>query len=368
MIATDKLSRWEFGQLIHVKTRDEVASLARAFNAMASDLQNQRKQIEAQHSELERKVQERTQALEQQKKRASEAQDALLRTTRLASLGELAGAAAHEVLNPVNNMNIRIERISQQIETIDKNDLALFEEITSSWRDAFNRGGWDGFQKELIQLSQDQAKTLGQEDLENLSAIAGDLVKRTLERSEDMKFLSKEIVRITRIINNMRALSRVGGERRPLDIHAPLDETAIALTDVLQKRNITLVKDYSADPRDLFLVVGDKDELVQVFSNLIRNGMQAIAGAKRRVGTIRIETKRLGNRVEIRISDNGTGISEENLPKMFEPNFTTKSVEEGTGLGLSISRRLVRAFGGDIELEKTSEGVGTTFLIWFPSS
>lgn len=368
MVATDKLSRWEFGQLIHVNTRDEVANLARAFNAMASDLQNQRKQLDAQQSELERKVQERTQALEQQKRRASEAQDALLRTTRLASLGELAGAAAHEVLNPVNNMNIRIERIAQQIDTFDQSDLALFEEITGSWKKAFEKGGWSEFQKEMSKPSQDQSKTLGQEDLENLSAIAGDLMKRTQERSDDMKFLSKEIVRITRIVNNMRALSRVGGERRPLDIHVPLDETVVVLSDLLQKRSITIVKDYSADPRDLFSVVGDKDELVQVFSNLIRNAMHAISSAKRRAGSIRLETKRAENRVEVRITDNGTGISDENLPKMFEPNFTTKSVEEGTGLGLSISRRLIRAFGGDIELEKTVEGVGTTFLIWFPTS
>ena len=67
-------------------------------------------------------------------------------------------------------------------------------------------------------------------------------------------------------------------------------------------------------------------------------------------------TQRNGDRVEIRIVDNGTGIKPEHLPRIFEPDFTTKSVDEGTGLGLSISRRLVRAFGGDLEVEQTVDG------------
>jgi signal transduction histidine kinase len=70
----------------------------------------------------------------------------------------------------------------------------------------------------------------------------------------------------------------------------------------------------------------------------------------------------------VRITDNGSGIAKENISKVFEPTFTTKSIDEGTGLGLSISRRLVRAFNGDLEVEKTETGVGTTFLIWFPAS
>jgi signal transduction histidine kinase len=364
--ATTKLSRWEFGQSIHVKTKDEVASLARAFNTMTSDIQNQRHQLEANQSELERKVQERTSALELEKKKLFEAQDALLRTTRLASLGELAGAAAHEVLNPINNMNIRIERITQTLESVEKGDVSLLQEISSSWKDAYSKGGWNSLQKELQKPAEGQSRSLGEEDLENIANISNDLVKRSQERREDMKFLSKEIVRVTRIINNMRALSRVGGERRPLDIHAPIEETVMTLNDLMRKRGINLIKDFSADPRALFTVVGDKDEIVQVFSNLVRNALYAVTSSKKRAGIIRIETKRSSDRVEVRITDNGTGINKEHLSRLFEPNFTTKSVDEGTGLGLSISRRLVRAFGGDLELEKTKEGDGTTFLVWFP--
>src|SRR6185312_746293 len=120
--------------------------------------------------------------------------------------------------------------------------------------------------------------------------------------------LAKEIIRITRIINNMRALSRVGGERKPLDIHTPIEETSVALGDALAKRKVAFIKDFGPETRDLFQVVGDKDELVQVFSNLIRNAMQAVDSAKRRAGEIRVSTRRSGARIEVRIADNGTGI------------------------------------------------------------
>lgn len=364
--ATEKLARWEFGESVHVKTRDEIGKLARAFNSMASDLQTQRAQLDRNRQELEIKVKERTAALEEQKKQLAEAQDSLIRTTRLASLGELAGAAAHEILNPLNNMNIRLEKLRTTMVSAEKNDVQLLNDIVQAWKGAYQQGGFEALKAELLKAAEAQGKTLLDEDLENLTSIAVDLVKRADERSEDLEFLSREIIRVTRIINNMRSLSRVGGERRPLDIHGPIEDTAITLADLFEKRKVDLVKEFGAESRDLYAVIGDRDELVQVFSNLLRNSLHAVSSANRRAGVIRIGTRRADSRIEVRIMDNGTGIAAENLPRIFEPTFTTKSVEEGTGLGLSISRRLVRAFGGDIEVEKTAEGEGTTFLVWFP--
>jgi two-component system NtrC family sensor kinase len=368
LAATERLARGEFGgSMIHVRTRDEIARLARAFNAMASNLQAQHSEIEGSKRELEIKVRERTEALELEKKRQAEAQDALLRTTRLASLGELAGSAAHEVLNPVNNLGIRLERLRGQLAGVEAEDVKLLGEIVSAWRQSFGKGGWASLEADLSKpSSQDASKTLLEEDLDNVSAISGDLARRLGERKEDFDFLGKEITRVTRIINNMRSLSRVGGERRPMDVHVAVDDTVTALGDLFSKRKVALVKDYSADARDLFTVIADKDELVQVFSNLIRNALHAVDAAKRRAPVIRLATQRRGDRVEVRVVDNGTGIKPEHLPRIFEPDFTTKSVEEGTGLGLSISRRLVRAFGGDIEVEQVVGVEGTTFVVWFP--
>ncbi len=364
--ATEKLSRWEFGDSVYVRSNDEIAHLARAFNSMATDLQNQRKQLEANQAELELKVKERTAALEAQKAMLSEAQEALMRTTRLASLGELAGAAAHEVLNPVNNMNIRVERITKSIRDLDTRDAQLMEEIVGGWKKAYDEKGWAGLEAELKKPA--SGKTLLEEDLENLSSLSRDAKSRASERERDMGFLAAEIGRVTKIINNMRSLSRVGGERRPLDVHVPIESTAVTLSDFLAKRNVTFIQDFGSSARNEYMVVGDRDELVQVFTNLIRNSAQAIQAAERRAGEIRVSTRRNGPRVEVRITDNGTGIRKEHLGKVFEASFTTKSLAEGTGLGLSISRRLVRAFNGDIEIEESVEGKGTTFLIWLPAA
>lgn len=366
LTATEKLSRWEFTDSVHVRSRDEIAALARAFNSMANDLQRQRREIESHQKELELKVKERTAALEAERQQAAQAQDALVRTTRLASLGELAGIAAHEILNPLNNMNIRIERSKGAAAQAEANDLKLLAEIVEGWGKSYAQGGWDALGQELNR-EVSAGKKLVDEDLENLKGISDEELKRLEERRQDYDFLGKEINRVTRIINNMRALSRVGGERKPLDIHLPIDDTAVTLGDQLAKRNVSLVKEYGAETREHFTVVADRDELVQVFSNLVRNAMHAIDSAKRRAGEIKISTRCSERGVEVRISDNGTGIEADHLPRLFEPNFTTKGVEQGTGLGLSISRRLVRAFGGDLELEKSVVGEGTTFLIWFPA-
>ena len=168
--------------------------------------------------------------------------------------------------------------------------------------------------------------------MQNLHAIAVDMGKRSAEKSEDIEFFAKEITRVTRIINSMRSLSRVGGERRPLDIHGPIDDTALTLGDLFAKRKVVLIKDYGAEARELYTVVGDKDEMVQVFSNLLRNALHAVDAAKRRAPAIRVATSRKGDRVDVRVSDNGSGIKPEHLERIFEPTFTTKSVEEGTGL------------------------------------
>lgn len=366
--ATERLAKWEGFRGINVRTRDEIGHLARAFNAMASDLEAQRAQIDANQKELEIKVKERTSAIEQQKQHLADSQEGLVRTTKLAALGEVAGAAAHEVLNPMNNMNIRLERISRAMAGPEAEDLKLMDDIANAWAGKLKEGGWPLLLEDLKRPTSDGKRSLGEEDIENLLAIIGDEKKRRGERRKDIEFLATEITRVTRIVNGMRALSRVGGERRPLDIHQPLEDTFNALVDQADKKGVKLVKDFSSQQHDAFTVIGDRDEMVQIFSNLVRNSIHAVVSANKRTGEVRLQTRVLEGRVEIRIRDNGVGISAANRGKIFESNFTTKSVEEGTGLGLSISRRIVRAFGGDLELEKSAEGEGATFLVWFPKA
>lgn len=366
--ATGRLARGDWDSTVHVLSRDEVGELARAFNSMVTDLRSSRDQLGLKKKEIEQTVAERTQTLLQEKKSVSETQEALVRTTKLASLGELAGVTAHEVLNPINNMSIRLQRMRSGPHAQDKADLSLLGSVEQAWSKAFQEGGLRGLVREMGRPSQNPQVLMIAEDLQNFESVLKDFQERVRAREQDFAFLDGEIGRVTRIVNQMRSLSRVGGERKVFDIHQALDATLTSLKESFENQHIAVVKEYSAEPRTLFQIQAIQDELIQVFANLFRNAQYAVSDAQRRQGQVRVVTRRVGNRVEVRISDNGVGISAENQRKLFETQFTTKGFEKGTGLGLSISRRITRAFNGDLELESSIEGQGTTFLIWFPQA
>jgi signal transduction histidine kinase len=176
------------------------------------------------------------------------------------------------------------------------------------------------------------------------------------------------------IVKNMLLHSREGsGEHRPADINALLDESLnLAYHGArAEKRefNVTLQRDFDdmAGTIELF-----PQEITRVFLNLIANGFYAVTKRRTETGnsgfepTVRAATKNLGNKVEIRIRDNGTGIPAQVKEKMFNPFFTTKPAGEGTGLGLSMSHDIiVKQHGGTIDVE-TEPGEFTEFRIVLP--
>jgi len=175
------------------------------------------------------------------------------------------------------------------------------------------------------------------------------------------------------IVKNMLLHSREGsGERRPADINAIVEESLnLAYHGARAERpgfNIAFKRDF--DP-NAGMVELYPQEITRVFLNLISNGFYAAAKRKDagEVGfepTLSASTKSLGNAVEIRIRDNGAGISPEVREKMFNPFFTTKPAGEGTGLGLSISHDIVvKQHGGKIDVD-TKPGAYTEFIITLP--
>jgi signal transduction histidine kinase len=175
------------------------------------------------------------------------------------------------------------------------------------------------------------------------------------------------------IVKNMLLHSREGsGEHRPVDINAIVEESLnLAYHGARAEKsgfNITLKRDL--DP-DAGLIDLYPQEITRVFLNLISNGFYAAtkrkeAGETSFEPTLSATTKSLGNRVEIRIRDNGTGIPMEVKEKMFNPFFTTKPAGEGTGLGLSMSHDIVvKQHGGKIDVD-TEPGSFTEFVITLP--
>ncbi len=180
--------------------------------------------------------------------------------------------------------------------------------------------------------------------------------------------------RANSIVKNMLLHSRQGsGERRPVDVNALVEESLnLAYHGArAEKQGFNIALERSFDPSagevDLF-----PQEITRVLLNLISNGFYAATKRKAETNggdyepTLTAATSNLGNRVEIRIRDNGTGIPPEVKEKMFNPFFTTKPAGEGTGLGLSISHDIiVKQHGGSIEVE-TQPGAFTEFRIVLP--
>jgi signal transduction histidine kinase len=260
-------------------------------------------------------------------------QDRLVQTQKLASLGQLTAGIAHEIKNPLNFVN-----------------------------------NFSGVSAELVGELQEALKDSSLNE------------KRRGEVAELMDTLRSNLDKVVQhgqradaIVKNMLLHSHQGsGEHRPVAINAIVEESLkLAYHGArAEKQNFNIMVEQSFDP-----VAGEADifpqEITRVLLNLISNGVYATRGKTPPDGeiykpTLTASTKDLGDRVEIRIRDNGIGIQPDVKEKMFNPFFTTKPAGEGTGLGLSISHDIiVKQHGGSIEVD-TQPGEFTEVRIILP--
>jgi signal transduction histidine kinase len=262
------------------------------------------------------------------------AQDRLVQTEKLASLGQLTAGIAHEIKNPLNFVN-NFSVVS--VELIDE----LLAALSAANLD------------EMLQAEISEIARLLQGNL--------DKVVQHGKRADS-------------IVKNMLLHSRESsGEHRPADINALLDESLnLAYHGARAEKpgfRITLQRDFDADAGAAQLF---PQEITRAFLNLISNGFYAATRHKPENGDeafepiLRASTKNLGNTVEVRIRDNGIGIPAEVREKMFNPFFTTKPAGEGTGLGLSMTHDIiVKQHGGRIDVE-TEPGSFTEFIVTLP--
>ena len=279
-------------------------------------------------------VEARTRELAKSLEDLRTAQDRLVQTEKLASLGQLTAGIAHEIKNPLNFVN---NFSSVSVELIDE----LRGALGSAHLDDKLRG-----------------------EINEIANMLQDNLDKVVQHGK----------RADAIVKNMLLHSRQGsGEHRPVDINALVEESLnLAYHGARAEKqgfNITLERsfDSAAGEADLF-----PQDITRVLLNLISNGFYAATKRKAEGNggayepTVTAATKNLGDRVEIRIRDNGTGIPPEVKAKLFNPFFTTKPAGEGTGLGLSISHDIiVKQHGGTIEVD-TQPGKFTEFRIVLP--
>jgi two-component system, NtrC family, sensor kinase len=279
-------------------------------------------------------VQARTKELAASLENLRTAQDRLVQTEKLASLGQLTAGIAHEIKNPLNFVN-NFSALSAEL-TVELNDLLRSAALGDKMRG----------------------------EVEELTGLLKDNLAKVVQHGK----------RADSIVKNMLLHSREGsGEHRAANINSLLDESLnLAYHGARAEKpgfNITLQRNFDADAGSAELF---PQEITRAFLNLISNSFYAAIKRKPEAGEPDFEpiltasTKNLGSSVEIRIRDNGTGIPADVQEKMFNPFFTTKPAGEGTGLGLSMTHDIiVKQHGGRIDVE-TEPGQFTEFTIVLP--
>jgi PAS domain S-box-containing protein len=178
-------------------------------------------------------------------------------------------------------------------------------------------------------------------------------------RRKILEMALSETVRLSDLLRKMLSFSKPDQEeRQPVDINSVIDEILLLHEKQLKENDINMESSFA---QDLGLVNASKNQLRQVFLNMVANARDAMPNG----GTLTVATRADGERVTIVIKDNGTGIREEHIAKIFDSFFTTKGEVKGVGLGLSVCYGFIKDHGGDIQV-KSREGTGTTFTITLP--
>jgi signal transduction histidine kinase/ligand-binding sensor domain-containing protein len=276
---------------------------------------------------LEQKVEDRTQELKHSLEELQTTQKQLIQSEKMASLGELTAGIAHEIQNPLNFVN-------------------NFSEI--------NTDLLEDLQAELSSGNNNEA-----------IAIARDV-------KENERKISHHGKRAESIVKGMLQHSRAStGKKEPVDINVLADEYLRLSYHGLRAKDKSfgagLITDFD---KSIGKIEVAPQDMGRVLLNLYNNAFYSVNEKKKSLDgvfepTVSVSTKRVGHKVEISVKDNGTGIPQKVLDKIYQPFFTTKPTGQGTGLGLSLSYDIIKAHGGEMKVEST-EGKGAEFKIILP--
>jgi len=299
----------------------------------------------------------------------------LIHTERLASLGQMAAGIAHEL----NNAVAVLER---NTEWLRDNLLRSLREQSPHQLQYFcqglEKGRWQS-SREVRQRAQflQESRGLDAEDAQKLAetgladeqlpapgpglAAEVDLLYYHWQLGATLRDMAVAAQHAAHVVKSVKYLATQESAIEPqLDVNQSISEALILLSSPLRKVDVKL------NLGELPPIAASKGELVQVWSNLIRNAVESIAAEGSRKGEIVITSQANGEVIQVAVQDNGPGIPRRVLPKIFQPNFTTKEqgLEFGLGLGLTIVERIVSNYGGRLSVQ--SEPGRTVFTVTLP--
>jgi signal transduction histidine kinase len=285
--------------------------------------------LKKQNKILEEKVTDRTQQLNKSLEELKSAQAQLIQQEKMASLGELTAGIAHEIQNPLNFVN---------------NFSEVNKEMIAEMKEEINKGNYD-----------------------EVKSIADDI-------EENEKKINHHGKRADAIVKGMLQHSRKStGVKEPTDINALCDEYIRLSFHGLRAKDKSFHADFKTDfDKSIGKIEIVSQDIGRVLLNLFNNAFYAVdekrkTAAENYKPTVSVQTKKINDKIEIIVNDNGNGIPQNIIDKIFQPFFTTKPTGEGTGLGLSLSYDIIKSNDGEIKVE-TKEGEGSMFTIILPGS
>jgi signal transduction histidine kinase len=334
----DGVQRVNAGDLsveVPVEVRDELGFLSHNFNQMTNSLRHYSENMETLVADRTIALEQKSTQLEKQKAalqtaledlKATQAQ--LIQSEKMASLGELTAGIAHEIQNPLNFVN---------------NFSDVNKELAEELEEELDKGNYEDAQAIVKDLKENE------ERINHHGKRADAIVKGMLQHSRSSS-----------------------GQKEPTDINALVDEYLRLAYHGMQAKdktfNVITRTEFDNSIGQINVIPQD---IGRVILNLINNAFYAVSEKQKEnlngyEPTVIASTVKGNGKVEIKVRDNGKGISQKILDKIFQPFFTTKPTGQGTGLGLSLSYDIIKVHGGEIKVE-TKEGIFTEFMIILPS-
>ena len=309
------------------------------FEIITSALRNDAGEIVA-GIELCRMVEDRERAFDELREaleKLKDTQEELVRSKRLAGIGQLAAGVAHEINNPtmaiMGNLCSVKEYIYEFIRYIDMMEQNVGDNALKN--------------QEVARIKESLQKIIETEDYRYLKSDLPQAIDESLNGLKKIKGIVSALLEFA---------TTVKGGRRTVDVNAEIRSTLVLLDNELRRKG-RVVTVFGELPE----LLADPQQLKQMFANLILNASQAIDAN----GVITIKTEVKNKHICIGISDNGVGMPKEVIENIFNPFFTTREVGSGVGLGLSIAYRIVENHNGTIDVQSEA-GHGTTFTIKLP--
>lgn len=301
-------------------------------------------QIRKNYSSLEQQVADRTEEINTAYEDLKESQEQLIQSEKMASLGQMVAGVAHEINTPlgyvtsnIDTLKLNLGDLSSVMKDLDEVNLA----IGSSQRD----------NKLVTQKLVKTIKTYREKD-------AAEVLTESNQLISDGVYGLSEISKLVTSLKDFARLDRQNTEQ--IDIHSCLENSLTIASNHIRDNNVSLERDFN----DLPKISCFPSKLNQLFLNIITNACQAM---KKEGGQLTVSTRLEGNQAVLCFRDQGIGMTEETMSKMFDPFFTMKEIGEGTGLGLSIAYKIIQAHAGSIDVQSIL-GKGSEIKISLPTS